>query len=254
VTGAVRAEHVVPPLVALAAALVAWPAASATVTDRIRRVTPRASGAGRRPARRPARAGPPSEARRWLLAAAAGAAVAVLVGGTWGVAAGIAAAVAGRRWLGRGGGSTARDEAGILAELPVACDLLAVCLEAGVPPGAALSAVGGAVAEPLRASLREVAGRYRLGADPSGAWAGSPAALQGLARAMVRAGASGSTVVPALRSLAAELRTSSRSRTDAAVRRAGVWVLAPLGACFLPAFVCLGVVPLVLGIARGVFG
>jgi hypothetical protein len=33
-----------------------------------------------------------------------------------------------------------------------------------------------------------------------------------------------------------------------------VWVLAPLGLCFLPAFVCLGVVPLVLGIAGDVFG
>jgi hypothetical protein len=31
-------------------------------------------------------------------------------------------------------------------------------------------------------------------------------------------------------------------------------VLAPLGACFLPAFLCLGVVPLVLGIAADVFG
>jgi len=31
-------------------------------------------------------------------------------------------------------------------------------------------------------------------------------------------------------------------------------VLAPLGACFLPAFVCLGVVPLVLGLATGVLG
>jgi hypothetical protein len=38
------------------------------------------------------------------------------------------------------------------------------------------------------------------------------------------------------------------------VQRAGVWVLAPLGACFLPAFVCLGVAPLVLGIAADVFG
>jgi hypothetical protein len=33
-----------------------------------------------------------------------------------------------------------------------------------------------------------------------------------------------------------------------------VWVLAPLGLCFLPAFVCLGVAPMVLGIARNVFG
>jgi hypothetical protein len=41
---------------------------------------------------------------------------------------------------------------------------------------------------------------------------------------------------------------------EADVRRAGVWVLAPLGLCFLPAFVCLGVVPLVLGIAEGVLG
>ena len=30
-------------------------------------------------------------------------------------------------------------------------------------------------------------------------------------------------------------------------------MLAPLGLCFLPAFVCLGVVPLVLGIAGDVF-
>jgi pilus assembly protein TadC len=60
--------------------------------------------------------------------------------------------------------------------------------------------------------------------------------------------------VPALRALGSDLRASSRARTEEALRRAGVWVLAPLGACFLPAFVCLGVVPLVLGIARDVFG
>jgi pilus assembly protein TadC len=38
------------------------------------------------------------------------------------------------------------------------------------------------------------------------------------------------------------------------VQRAGVRVLAPLGLCFLPAFVCLGVVPLVIGIAGDVLG
>ena len=58
---------------------------------------------------------------------------------------------------------------------------------------------------------------------------------------------------PALRALAADSRASLRAGTEAAVRRAGVWVLAPLGACFLPAFVCLGVAPLVLGIAAEVF-
>ena len=46
----------------------------------------------------------------------------------------------------------------------------------------------------------------------------------------------------------------SADAVEAAVRRAGVWVLAPLGVCFLPAFLCLGVVPMVLGIAADVFG
>jgi hypothetical protein len=30
--------------------------------------------------------------------------------------------------------------------------------------------------------------------------------------------------------------------------------MAPLAACFLPSFVCLGVVPVVVGVARNVFG
>jgi pilus assembly protein TadC len=71
---------------------------------------------------------------------------------------------------------------------------------------------------------------------------------------MVRAGESGASVVPALVSLASDTRSSARALVEAEVRRAGVWVLAPLGLCFLPAFVCLGVVPLVLGIAGDVLG
>jgi hypothetical protein len=35
----------------------------------------------------------------------------------------------------------------------------------------------------------------------------------------------------------------------ARAERVGVWSLLPLGCCFLPAFVCLGVVPMILGVA-----
>ena len=107
---------------------------------------------------------------------------------------------------------------------------------------------------PLGPRLRDVAALYRLGAEPRRAWADVPAELAALGRVLVRAGESGSAVVPALRSLAADSRSAARAQTEAAVRRAGVWVLAPLGVCFLPAFLCLGVVPLVLGIAGDVFG
>ena len=54
--------------------------------------------------------------------------------------------------------------------------------------------------------------------------------------------------------LAVDLRAAARTATDAEVRRAGVRILAPLGLCFLPAFVCLGVVPLVIGLAGNVLG
>ena len=111
-----------------------------------------------------------------------------------------------------------------------------------------------AVQEIVTGELTTVAGLYRLGAEPRRAWAEAPEPLAGLGRVLVRAGTSGAAVAPALRSLASDARAAARSETESAVRRAGVWVLAPLGLCFLPAFVCLGVAPLVLGIAAGVFG
>jgi pilus assembly protein TadC len=40
----------------------------------------------------------------------------------------------------------------------------------------------------------------------------------------------------------------------AAAERAGVLIAGPLGLCFLPAFVCLGIVPVVAGLAGEVFG
>jgi pilus assembly protein TadC len=202
----------------------------------------------------PASPEPPDARRRWLLAGAAGVAAGLLVGGLMGVGAAVVGSIVGERLLRRDGRDDARSGPDAEADLPVACDLLAVCLEAGLPVGGALAAVSTALPGRLGPELATVAGLYRLGASPRRAWAQVPAGLGALGRVLVRAGESGSTVVPALRSLAADARAGQRSRADAAVHRAGVWVLAPLGACFLPAFLCLGVVPLVLGIAADVFG
>jgi pilus assembly protein TadC len=52
--------------------------------------------------------------------------------------------------------------------------------------------------------------------------------------------------------LADELRADSRAAAAARAQRAGVWAIAPLGLCFLPAFACLGIVPVIVGIAHGV--
>ncbi len=57
----------------------------------------------------------------------------------------------------------------------------------------------------------------------------------------------------ALAALAADLAVRVRERTadqaEARAQRASVLVAGPLAACFLPAFLCLGVLPVVLGLA-----
>ena len=237
------------PVLAVAAGLLVWPPERSAA--RVRRL---------RDARRPpsARAGagdaPASARRRWLLAGAAGSAVGLLLGGGFGAAAALGIAVGGERLLRNRETGQAVTDGALLRDLPGACDLLAVCLSAGVPVAGALAAVADATPAPLGARLREVAALYRLGGEPRRAWADAPPVLARLGRLMVRAGESGASVVPALQALAGDLRAAARAATEAGVRRAGVWILAPLGLCFLPACLCLGVVPLVLGIAGDVFG
>lgn len=237
-------------LMAAGCALLLWPGPGSTVTRRVRALrTPPAAGAERPPAARP------SPKRRWVLAALTGTATVLLIGGPAGAVAGVVGSVVAERLLRRPSEDDARaDRAQLVQDLPGACDLLAVCLSAGVPVVAALAAVAAAVPAPLGTRLATVAGLYRLGAEPRRAWADVPDVLAPLGRVLVRAGESGAAVAPALRSLAADCRTEARAGAEAGVRRAGIWILAPLGLCFLPAFVCLGVVPLVLGIAAEVFG
>ncbi|WP_369130940.1 type II secretion system F family protein [Modestobacter roseus] len=239
---------------ALAAALLLWVPPDAARRARVRSLAGAAPGPVGRLRR--VTGGPPGPVRRRVEAAAGALAVfALLGGGVLGTVAAMAGGVALDRVLRRAGDEPERTGAAqVHADLPVVCDLLAVCLAAGTPVGEALAAVAGSVPGPLGDRLGQVAALYRLGATPQRAWAEAGPPVDALARVVVRAGESGSSVVPALARLAVDLRGDERVRVDAAVRRAGVWVLAPLGLCFLPAFLCLGVVPLVLGIASDVFG
>ena len=238
------------PLLLLAAALALWVPGSVVIGDRVRWTAASVARRSGDPARPPG-GGPGAERRRrWALAGAVGIAGGLLLGGAVGACAACALTVGGERLLRAvAPDPTASADEDLARELPAACELLAVCLAAGLPVAGALAAVGGAVPGPLGGHLRTVAGLHRLGADPRRAWAGMPVPLSALGRALVRAGESGAAAVPALRALAAESRAAARADAQSAVQRAAIWVLAPLGLCFLPAFVCLGVVPLVLGIA-----
>jgi len=178
--------------------------------------------------------------------------------------------LSGVSWLGAG---TGRSSAGDPL-LPFAIELLAVCLRAGMPGSSALRSVSGILPAldpqhpgPRAATatsgtpgvsvvLARVAAACELGSEPAAAWQdwlGHPVYGR-LARALVVTGESGSAVAGRLETVAQQLRTAEGQQTMARAQRAGVLLMAPLGLCFLPAFVCLGVVPVVVGIAGRVFG
>lgn len=137
--------------------------------------------------------------------------------------------------------------------LPLVLDLLAAALRSGQPVATAVAAVAPVVGGGHGEQLRMVAGLLRLGAEPGVAWASlSDSVLAPVATAAVRSAESGLRLARGFELLAAELRDEARSAAVARAHRAGVWAMAPLGLCFLPAFACLGVLPVIVGIAHGV--
>lgn len=249
---------------------------------------PATGRAGRGPSLMPATGRP---AVRWAAAVAGGGGVALLLGGAVGASVGLLVAVTAVRALPRLAGRA--DDARRLAEdLPLVADLLAAGVSAGLEVGAAAAAVAAAVEGPWGAALSRAVALHRLGADPAHAWGGlgqraavrrqaaasdgeptepsgrsSPAAGAGapgpdprppevaaFARSMARAVAGGAPLADSLARLAGEVRQAQRAAAQEAAHRAGVRMVGPLVVCALPAFVLVGVVPAVAGLAAGALG
>lgn len=137
----------------------------------------------------------------------------------------------------------------ITADLPLAVDLLAACLRAGRPPGEALDAVAGAIGGPLGERFTEVGQRLGLGADPADAWQllDAEPACAPLARAVRRTLTSGGPLAQTLEHLATDVRQQRRWAADERARAVETRSVVPLGLCFLPAFVLIGIVPTIAG-------
>ncbi len=184
-------------------------------------------------------------------AAGLGIAVALVVGGALGVVTGLGVAAAADRLVSRlEPAGLVRHKRNRSADLPLTLDLLSVCLRAGMPLVAALETVADALPGPFSADLHVVAGLQRLGAAPAAAWAdlALDTDLAPVARAVARSAESGSRLAAAFERLATDRRAALASTGLARARTAGVVAMAPLGLCFLPAFVCLGITPIVLSL------
>ncbi|MEZ5093264.1 type II secretion system F family protein [Nocardioides sp.] len=138
------------------------------------------------------------------------------------------------------------------AELPHLVILLGAALRAGADPAPALELVSGALPGAASARLAPVVARLRLGADPALVWAelGGDAELAALGRCLARAHATGAPVADAVTRLGQELAAERRSEAQDRARTVGVRAALPLGLCLLPAFLLLGIVPVVAGLAE----
>ena len=187
---------------------------------------------------------------RYLVAACCAVAPPMILGGLIGFLAGVATAVWVWRALGslESAGSRRRRQKSV-RDLPHAVDLLAVVMASGASTSAALDVVVDAVDPPLATELLAVRHGLALGRDPVHVWrdAGRRPGLATLARTMVRALDTGASVSDALHRLADDLHAVGRLDDEMRARSVGVRVAAPLGLCLLPAFVLIGVVPLVGG-------
>ncbi len=135
-------------------------------------------------------------------------------------------------------------------DLPHAVALFAAALRSGSAPGPALVLVAQALPGPATDPGRVVASRIALGADPAQAWrwlAEEPG-LGPWGRAMARAHDTGAPVVVAVERLAADLAAQARAEVEDTARTVGVRAAVPLGLCLLPAFLLVGIVPVVAGL------
>jgi Flp pilus assembly protein TadB len=192
-----------------------------------------------------------------LAALAAGIAAFVLIGGLWGLVVGIACLVVLPRALGRLESRASRDRrARLAAQAPLLADLLSATMAAGSPMRVALGVVASAVGEPAEGAIRPVLAALDLGSDAAAAWACllDDPSLGPIAQAVVRSDESGAPLSSVLGRIAEDLRRQHQTAVEVAARSAGVRAVLPLVACFLPAFLRLGVVPVVAALAGGLMG
>jgi pilus assembly protein TadC len=106
---------------------------------------------------------------------------------------------------------------------------------------------------PVHAALAQVDARVRLGVDESLAWSElrEEPGWQELADELSRAATSGVGIAAALRELGASARTAAAAQAQERAKSVGVRSVLPLMVCFLPAFMLLGIVPIIGGVIAG---
>ncbi|WP_372697169.1 type II secretion system F family protein [Arthrobacter sp. JSM 101049] len=130
--------------------------------------------------------------------------------------------------------------------MPLLLELAATLLDAGLPVDGVLGTLARDVG-PCR-GLQPVVRSLDLGLGWHRSWQTAPAALRGLGEALAFAHLTGAATADLLRAAAEQERRREARNAEKRAAELGVKLVVPLGTCALPAFICLGIVPVVMAL------
>ncbi|HIZ34673.1 MAG TPA: type II secretion system F family protein [Candidatus Ruania gallistercoris] len=136
----------------------------------------------------------------------------------------------------------------------VLLDITRAAIVAGASVPGALAALAAALPPTQGAALGRVETALQLGASWPEAWQDTGQECQELRHALEPAWTDGVSPVPLLHQAADTVRARRTARAREAAARLGVRLVLPLGLCLLPAFVLLGLVPVLLSTGTRLFG
>jgi len=140
------------------------------------------------------------------------------------------------------------------AEVAAALDLAALAVLGGSGLVEALEQVARHSPPRVAGDLRAVCAACRWGWSWDRAWRVVGPTWERGRRAFVLAELAGASPARPLRAAADDVRRDHAQRLEEGAARVGVRIVLPLGLAYLPAFVLLAVVPLVLALAVDVWG
>lgn len=136
----------------------------------------------------------------------------------------------------------------------VILELLVAALHTGASIPRALEAVGVAIAGHDGQALVRTGRQLELGAPWETAWRHRQAKLLPIADALRPAWEVGASPTASLRAAGEAVHRRQLESSRLAAARLGVRLVLPLGLCLLPAFVLIGLVPVLLSLGSGLFG
>lgn len=152
------------------------------------------------------------------------------------------------------GDGVAREQPATVEEAAAALTLVAAALRSGMGSLEALEAVARLCPDAAGRELAIVAAAHRWGEASDVAWARVGPGWQTAAVSWHAAQSAGAAPAGLLAAAARRMHDDEARRVEAAVQRAGVLLVLPLGACFLPGFVATTVMPVVLLLLGGLGG